>query len=139
MRRAPRATKICTFCEEISEIGDSMKDSSSRMKNKVGAQKGAFIKMKQENIYTYQWLCGLCYVPIIAPSTKSNTYVISPVAFDPVLAHLNKPGLKRKRLKWPWSLRRTNTFDLPFQNQKFLGRNLSPVSLHRCTINEQYL
>lgn len=50
-----------------------------------------------------------------------------PVAFDPVSTRLNKPGLKRKRLKWPWSLRRTNTFDLPFQNQKFLGRNLSPI------------
>lgn len=44
-----------------------MKTSSSRMKNKVGAQKGAFIKMKQENMYIYQWLDGLCYVPIIAP------------------------------------------------------------------------
>lgn len=45
-----------------------MKGSSSRMKNKVGAQKGAFIKMKQENIYVYQWLCWLCYVPIIGTS-----------------------------------------------------------------------
>jgi len=41
------------------------------MKNKVGAQKGAFIKMKQENMYIYQWLDGLCYVPIIAPSTEN--------------------------------------------------------------------
>ncbi len=49
-----------------------MKTSSSRMKNKVGAQKGAFIKMKQENMYIYQWLDGLCYVPIIAPSKKIN-------------------------------------------------------------------
>lgn len=40
------------------------------MKNKVGAQKGAFIKMKQENMYIYQWLDGLCYVPIIAPFNK---------------------------------------------------------------------
>ena len=37
------------------------------MKNKVGAQKGAFIKMKQENIYIYQLLYRLRYVPIIAP------------------------------------------------------------------------
>lgn len=44
-----------------------MKASSSRMKNKVGAQKGAFIKMKQENSYIYQRVCVLCYVPIIAP------------------------------------------------------------------------
>lgn len=44
-----------------------MKVSSSRMKNKVGAQKGAFIKMKQENIYIYQGECMVCYVPIIAP------------------------------------------------------------------------
>lgn len=67
MRRPPGAEKICTVCEEIDEIGDSMKDSLSPMKNKVGAQKGAFIKMKQENMYIYQWLCGGCYVPIIAP------------------------------------------------------------------------
>lgn len=55
---------------EINDIDDSMKGSSSRMKNKVGAQKGAFIKMKQENIYVYQWLYGVCYVPIIAPLNK---------------------------------------------------------------------
>lgn len=67
MRGSSRAEKICTVCEETGEIGDSMKTSSSRMKNKVGAQKGAFIKMKQENMYIYQWLDGLCYVPIIAP------------------------------------------------------------------------
>lgn len=42
------------------------------MKNKVGAQKGAFIKMKQENMYIYQWLDGLCYVPIIAPVKSIN-------------------------------------------------------------------
>ena len=67
MRRAPRVEKICTVCNEIGDIGDSMKGSSSPMKNKVGAQKGALIKMKQENMYTYQWLYRLCYVPIIAP------------------------------------------------------------------------
>lgn len=44
-----------------------MKGSSSRMKTKAGAQKGAFIKMKQENMYVYQWLYVVCYVPIIAP------------------------------------------------------------------------
>lgn len=49
-----------------------MKASSSRMKNKVGAQKGAFIKMKQENSYIYQRVCVLCYVPIIALSKKIN-------------------------------------------------------------------
>lgn len=76
MRGSSRAEKICTVCEETGEIGDSMKTSSSRMKNKVGAQKGAFIKMKQENMYIYQWLDGLCYVPIIAPSfiIKSSSY-----------------------------------------------------------------
>ncbi|ACB16923.1 hypothetical protein EcSMS35_0311 [Escherichia coli SMS-3-5] len=42
-----------------------MKVSSSRMKNKVGAQKGAFIKMKQENIYIYQREYAVCYVPLI--------------------------------------------------------------------------
>lgn len=49
-----------------------MKDSLSPMKNKVGAQKGAFIKMKQENMYVYQWLFRVCYVPIIAPSNNIN-------------------------------------------------------------------
>ncbi|EOE4245093.1 hypothetical protein ACKERV_005758 [Klebsiella pneumoniae] len=43
------------------------------MKNKVGAQKGAFIKMKKENIYTYQWFYRLCYVPIINQNVKENT------------------------------------------------------------------
>lgn len=62
-----RSEKVSTIREEFDEINDSMKGSSSRMKNKVGAQKGAFIKMKQENMYFYQWLCGVCYVPIIAP------------------------------------------------------------------------
>lgn len=42
-----------------------MKGSSSRMKNKVGAQRGAFIKMKQEKVYVYQLFYVVCYVPII--------------------------------------------------------------------------
>jgi len=42
------------------------------MKNKVGAQKGAFIKMKQENMYIYQWLDGLCYVPIIGTINRKS-------------------------------------------------------------------
>ena len=48
------------------------------MKNKVGAQKGAFIKMKQENIYIYQREYAVCYVPIIAPSflVKSSGYCL---------------------------------------------------------------
>ncbi|EGZ4117840.1 hypothetical protein AIG63_004269 [Salmonella enterica subsp. enterica serovar Tallahassee] len=75
MRKTSGAEKICTVCEKIGDIGDSVKGSSSRMKNKVGAQKGAFIKMKQENIYTYQWLYRLCYVPIIAPSQVPQTSV----------------------------------------------------------------
>lgn len=65
--RGWRSAKVSTIREEFDEINDSMKGSSSRMKNKVGAQKGAFIKMKQENMYIYQWLYWLCYVPIIAP------------------------------------------------------------------------
>ena len=65
MRKTSRAEKICTVCEKIGDIGDSVKGSSSRMKNKAGAQKGAFIKMKQENIYIYQREYALCYVPII--------------------------------------------------------------------------
>ncbi|RWT16593.1 hypothetical protein DN603_26300 [Raoultella planticola] len=67
--RGWRSTKVSTIREEFDEINDSMKVSSSRMKNKVGAQKGAFIKMKQENMYIYQWVCWLYYVPIIAPFT----------------------------------------------------------------------
>ncbi len=59
--------KVSTIREEFDEINDSMKVSSSRMKNKVGAQKGAFIKMKQENIYIYQREYAMCYIPIIAP------------------------------------------------------------------------
>ncbi|EAQ9998642.1 hypothetical protein EAP59_23210 [Salmonella enterica] len=67
--RGWRSAKVSTIREEFDEINDSMKVSSSRMKNKVGAQKGAFIKMKQENIYIYQRECAECYVPIIAPLT----------------------------------------------------------------------
>ncbi|AIV28542.1 hypothetical protein EC036_08950 [Enterobacter cloacae] len=36
------------------------------MKNKMGAQMGAFIKMKQEKVYVYQLFYVVCYVPIIA-------------------------------------------------------------------------
>lgn len=49
-----------------------MKGSSSRIKNKAGAQKGAFIKMKQENIYIYQREYVLCYVPIIGTILNSS-------------------------------------------------------------------
>ena len=52
-----------------------MKVSSSRMKNKVGAQKGAFIKMKQENSYIYQEIYVVCIVPIIAPM-NTITYLV---------------------------------------------------------------
>ncbi|HEL6252241.1 TPA: hypothetical protein ACN7UH_002888 [Klebsiella pneumoniae] len=62
-----RSEKVSTIREEFDEINDSMKGSSSRMKNKVGAQKGAFIKMKQKNMYIYQRILVVCYVPIIAP------------------------------------------------------------------------
>lgn len=37
--------------------------------------------MKQENIHIYQWIYGLRYVPIIAPSRKNHlksmSYIIS--------------------------------------------------------------
>lgn len=51
-----------------------MKGSSSRMKNKMGAQKGALIKMKRGKTYIYQWLFVVCYVPIIGTifSNKIN-------------------------------------------------------------------
>ncbi|EDP1391140.1 hypothetical protein F4S46_09755 [Salmonella enterica subsp. enterica serovar Reading] len=52
-----------------------MKVSSSRMKNKVGAQKGAFIKMKQENIYIYQRECAECYVPIISKVVTNFSFI----------------------------------------------------------------
>lgn len=81
--RGWRSAKISTIREEFDEINDSMKASSSRMKNKVGAQKGAFIKMKQENSYIYQRVCVLCYVPIIAPPflVKSSSYYCSVLLF----------------------------------------------------------
>lgn len=50
-----------------------MKGSSSRMKNKMGAQMGAFIKMKQEKVYVYQLFYVVCYVPIIAPPQPPQT------------------------------------------------------------------
>lgn len=74
--RGWRSAKVSTIREEFDEINDSMKVSSSRMKNKVGAQKGAFIKMKQKNSHIYQRIYVVCYVPIIAP-LKSNCYVRS--------------------------------------------------------------
>ncbi|EEW2278197.1 hypothetical protein F6S88_09385 [Escherichia coli] len=53
------------------------------MKNKVGAQKGALIKMKQENIYIYQWVYRLCCVPIIAPlKSISYTSLVPSLFFD---------------------------------------------------------
>jgi len=73
VRGSSRAEKICTVCEETGEIGDSMKTSSSRMKNKVGAQMGAFIKMKQEKMYIYQFVYVVRYVPIIAPRNQIVT------------------------------------------------------------------
>ena len=53
-----------------------MKGSSSRMKNKMGAQMGAFIKMKQEKVYVYQLFYVVCYVPIIAPPQVPQTSVL---------------------------------------------------------------
>lgn len=53
-----------------------MKGSSSRMKNKMGAQMGAFIKMKQEKVYVYQLFYVVCYVPII---TISSLHDIAPL------------------------------------------------------------
>lgn len=72
--RGWRSVKVSTIREEFDEINDSMKVSSSRMKNKVGAQKGAFIKMKQENIYIYQREYAMCYIPIITISNSSQVY-----------------------------------------------------------------
>ncbi len=101
MRKTSRAEKICTVCEKIGDIGDSVKGSSSRMKNKVGAQKGAFIKMKRENMYVYQWLCGVCYVPIIIQILPRSTEINSkPVycAFWPVSYLLLSTGLNRNQV-----------------------------------------
>ncbi|RDK15306.1 hypothetical protein CEJ32_06275 [Enterobacter sp. 9-2] len=81
--RGWRSEKVSTIREEFDEINDSMKGSSSRMKTKVGAQKGAFIKMKQENMYVYQRLFVVCYVPIIAPFQtlpKSTEINLKPVS-----------------------------------------------------------
>ncbi|EAM4821893.1 hypothetical protein DPG62_21850 [Salmonella enterica] len=73
--RGWRSAKVSTIREEFDEINDSMKVSSSRMKNKVGAQKGAFIKMKQENIYIYQRECAECYVPIIYQVVTNFSFI----------------------------------------------------------------
>ena len=91
--RGWRSAKISTIREEFDEINDSMKVSSSRMKNKVGAQKGAFIKMRQENSYIYQRIYMLCYVPIIAPFKSSSYPIFKYTTFPPVpyLCHCN-PG-----------------------------------------------
>lgn len=70
--RGWRSEKVSTIREEFDEIYDSMKGSSSRMKNKVGAQKGAFIKMKQENMYIYQMVFVVCYVPLIGTSNHAT-------------------------------------------------------------------
>ncbi|HEJ7954538.1 TPA: hypothetical protein SMI15_002737 [Serratia marcescens] len=59
-----------------------MKGSSSRMKNKMGAQMGAFIKMKQEKVYVYQLFYVVCYVPIIAPYSLPTTSLIIPKRFE---------------------------------------------------------
>lgn len=80
--RGWRSAKISTIREEFDEINDSMKVSSSRMKNKVGAQKGAFIKMRQENSYIYQRIYMLCYVPIIAPVISSSYASFVPSLFS---------------------------------------------------------
>lgn len=77
-----RSEKVSTIREEFDEINDSMKGSSSRMKNKVGAQKGAFIKMKQENMYIYQRILVVSYVPIIAPLQLPQTFVIVYISSD---------------------------------------------------------
>ena len=67
------------------------------MKNKVGAQKGALIKMKQENIYIYQWVYRLCCVPIIAPFKSISYPIFKYTTFPPVpyLCHCN-PGNSSK-------------------------------------------
>ncbi len=54
-----------------------MKGSSSRMKNKMGAQMGAFIKMKQEKVYVYQLFYVVCYVPIIALTQQNPLKTIT--------------------------------------------------------------
>lgn len=88
--RGWRSEKVSTIREEFDEINDSMKGSSSRMKNKMGAQKGAFIKMKQENNYTYQRICMFCFVPIIGthttkPIKNNNLKSISLSSYDLLL------------------------------------------------------
>jgi hypothetical protein len=51
VRGSSRAEKICTVCEETGEIGDSMKTSSSRMKNKVGAKGGIYKDETRKYVY----------------------------------------------------------------------------------------
>ncbi|ECJ2207445.1 hypothetical protein FNN94_03535, partial [Salmonella enterica subsp. diarizonae] len=61
--------------EFVSAISRSQNSMPVFFSGDSSAQKGAFIKMKQENIYTYQRLFVLCCVPIIAP-VFSNSYLI---------------------------------------------------------------
>ncbi|MDU4434210.1 MAG: hypothetical protein E7I42_15080 [Pluralibacter gergoviae] len=110
------------------------------MKNKVGAQKGAFIKMKQENMYIYQWLDGLCYVPIIAP-VKSTTYVapffveIPEFSLAYLLAYLfSKVWLvaeRRERLVGCWTLNPLRFCQLPA-----VTRYNTPHGRVSCAMNE---
>jgi len=56
------------------------------MKNKVGAQKGAFIKMKQKNSHIYQRIYVVCYVPIIGTiSNSSQDFRSSDITSKPFL------------------------------------------------------
>jgi len=63
-----------------------MKGSSSRMKNKMGAQMGAFIKMKQEKVYVYQLFYVVCYVPIIVNQNVTDNTPLQPLWDDFPLA-----------------------------------------------------
>lgn len=97
--RGWRSAKVSTIREEFDEINDSMKVSLSRMKNKAGAQKGAFIKMKQENSHIYQRIFVVCYVPIIAPSffVKSSSYYCSVLLCSTLMCILRVADVKNLR------------------------------------------
>lgn len=83
-----------------------MNGSSSRMKNKVGAQKGAFIKIKQENIYLSKVisivLCSYYRTIIYATSRDVQQKCLVPYFchFLPEMSQFDRVLKKRMELKW---------------------------------------
>ncbi|PLD61632.1 hypothetical protein B6I57_21860 [Klebsiella quasipneumoniae] len=88
------------------------------MKNKVGAQMGAFIKMKQENMYIYQRILVFCYVPIIPLKPLWDSFSLMSAKALKLNALIAEPGHQNchhcsesspwtyKYLTYPWLIAR---------------------------------